>query len=273
MVLGVVRDHHHATAAADAGLVKLFHKFKKGQTVELVRLPAKLEAPIAQPHGAKISHAVPGGMMPQHRVLGFRRHPHPATGTVLLEVHFVGGPQVYRSIGHQRLEFFLWVCCRSGSAQAIAGRGLRKRKPNCRNKRWHCRTPKLIPYCRSIQAARVLPSHRLPPRPSARGICRRAALTCCSCLSLSRRGRPPRSPSRSPANPSSSNPPTQELWWPSPQSLRASCLHQNTVPAYAQLLMTLCLDHGRPRDGSLPQTTPRRNPIPWLSTRATSCST
>src|SRR5271157_3053354 len=49
MVLGVVRDHHHATAVGKAGLVKLFHKFKKGQAVEFVHLSAKLELPIAQP--------------------------------------------------------------------------------------------------------------------------------------------------------------------------------------------------------------------------------
>ena len=53
VVLGIVGDHHHATVAAKAGLVKSFHKFKKGQAVELVRLPAKLEPPIAQSHGAK----------------------------------------------------------------------------------------------------------------------------------------------------------------------------------------------------------------------------
>src|SRR6516165_6442180 len=235
VVLSIVRDHHHATATHEAGLVKLFHKFKKGQPVEPVPLPAKPEAPIAKSHGAKIPHAVSRGMMPQHRILGFWWYPHPASGTVLLKVHFVEGPQVDRGIRHQPLEFFLCRCCRSGSAQAIAGRGLRRRKPNCRNKRWHWRTPKSMPYCRWIQAARVLPSHRLPPRPRARGICRRATLSCCSCFSLSRRGRPPRSPSCNPAKPFSSNRRTQysTLRGASPNNLATSgqvipCATNNT---------------------------------------------
>src|SRR2546430_9710492 len=62
---------------------------------------------------------------------------HAATGAVLLEVYFVRCPEVDRSIFHQPLEFFLCAFCRSGSACAIAGRGLRSRKPNCRNRRWH----------------------------------------------------------------------------------------------------------------------------------------
>src|SRR5437879_11861505 len=45
-------------------------------------------------------------MMQQHGVLGFRWYPHAATGTVLLKVHFVSGPQVHLVISHQYLEFF-----------------------------------------------------------------------------------------------------------------------------------------------------------------------
>src|SRR2546422_11682262 len=97
-------------------------------------------------------------MMQQHGVLGCRGHPHAATGAVLLEVYFVRCPEVDRSIFHHPLEFFLCAFCRSGSACAIAGRGLRSRKPNCRNRRWHCRTPKSILYSRSIQVASVLRS-------------------------------------------------------------------------------------------------------------------
>lgn len=33
--------------------------------------------------------------------------------------------------------FFLKAACFSGSALAINGRGFLKRKPSCRNKRWH----------------------------------------------------------------------------------------------------------------------------------------
>src|SRR6516225_9817405 len=70
VVLGIVRDHHHAATAGEAGLVKLFHKFKEGQAVELLLLPAKTKAPIAKSYGGKIPHAVSRRMMPQHRILG-----------------------------------------------------------------------------------------------------------------------------------------------------------------------------------------------------------
>src|ERR1035437_7879422 len=73
-------------------------------------------------------------MMQQHGVLGFRWHPHAATGAVLLEVYFVSSPEVDRSIFHQPLEFFLCAFCRSGSAFAIAGRGFLSPKTQCRKK-------------------------------------------------------------------------------------------------------------------------------------------
>src|SRR6202022_3049935 len=102
----------------------------------------KQKFPVTQSYRAKISHAASRGRMQQDRVLGFRRNPHLASRTVLLEVHLVGSPEIYSRIHHQRLEFFLCAFCRSGSAWAIWGRGLRSRKPSCRNKRWHCLTPR-----------------------------------------------------------------------------------------------------------------------------------
>ena len=135
--------------------------------------------------------------MQQDRVFSLWRNPHLTPRTMLLEVHFVGGPEIHRFVCHQRLEFFLWVFCRAGSACAMLGRGLRSRKPNCRNRRWHCRTPRSISYCLAIQAASVLPSHRFPPSPTSRGIWRRTALMSRRCFSLRRLGRPDRSPSRS----------------------------------------------------------------------------
>src|ERR1035441_10895137 len=55
-------------------------------------------------------------------------------------MHFVDGSQVHVWIGHQGLEFFLCAFCRSGSACATMGRGLRKRNPNCLNSLWLWRT-------------------------------------------------------------------------------------------------------------------------------------
>src|SRR5665811_549964 len=39
-------------------------------------------------------------------ILGFRRNPHLAAGTMLLEMHFVRGPEIHGLVLHQRLEFF-----------------------------------------------------------------------------------------------------------------------------------------------------------------------
>ena len=76
---------------------------------------------------------------------------------------------------------FFCAFCRSGSACPIAGPGLRNRKPHCRNIRWHCRTPKSIPYPRSFHAASVLPSQisaqaSHPPK-QAKGASRSAVST------------------------------------------------------------------------------------------------
>src|ERR1035438_5258850 len=92
-------------------------------------------------------------------------------------MHFVDGSQVHVWIGHQGLEFFLCAFCRSGSACATMGRGLRKRNPNCLNSLWLWRTPKRVPNWRLIHAARVLPSHKLPFIPTSLGVLRRTAST------------------------------------------------------------------------------------------------
>src|SRR5205807_3669288 len=48
----------------------------------------------------------------------FRWHPHATPGAVLLKMHFIRGPQIYRLILHQHSEFFYFTTfCRSGSAR------------------------------------------------------------------------------------------------------------------------------------------------------------
>ena len=106
MVFGVIGDHDHPAARADAVASQTFHEREKGLTIELACFTAKQKSPVSQSHRAKISHAAPRGSMQQDGVLGFRRNPHLATGDVLLEVHLVGSPEILRRILHQRLEFF-----------------------------------------------------------------------------------------------------------------------------------------------------------------------
>src|ERR1035437_966965 len=121
MVFGVIGDHHHPAAGADAMASEAFHEREKGRAIELAVFTAKQKFPVSESHRAKISHAAPRGSMQQDRVLGFRRNPHLASGAVLLEVHLVGSPEIHARILHQRLEFFLCAFCRSGSACAIWG--------------------------------------------------------------------------------------------------------------------------------------------------------
>jgi hypothetical protein len=104
---------------------------------------------------------------------------------------------------------FLCVLCRSGSAWATCGRGLRKRKPSCRNSRWHCRTFRSTPNSRRRNADRVGPSHICVGRSNRVGLSRNAISTLRSCSSLKRAGRPDRSPSESPDNPCASKRCTQ----------------------------------------------------------------
>jgi hypothetical protein len=44
--------------------------------------------------------------MQQNGVFDFWRNPPSAAGTVLLKVHFVGGPQIDTVVFHELLEFF-----------------------------------------------------------------------------------------------------------------------------------------------------------------------
>ena len=74
---------------------------------------------------------------------------------------------------------------------------------------WHCRTPMVTPYRFLMKAANPLPSQRPLVIPTDFGVWRSTELISCSCLSLSRRGRPERSPSTRPARPFSSKRRTQ----------------------------------------------------------------
>jgi len=136
MISRVVGDYNHSAPGSNAGAAKAFHERKEGQAIELVSFPAELKFSIPQPHRAEVSHTLPRGSVQQNRIPGLGWNPHLAAGTMLLEMYFVRGPEIYALVFHQRLEFFLCAFCRSGSAWAILGRGLRNRKPNCNPPRY-----------------------------------------------------------------------------------------------------------------------------------------
>src|SRR6267142_5760512 len=106
MVFGVIYDHYHAPPIAAAGLAHLPEKRPSGLRIERLGFLREEELPITNPHRAEISHTFARRMMQQHRVLDFRRDPHSAARTVLLEMHLIHGPQINRLVVYERVQFF-----------------------------------------------------------------------------------------------------------------------------------------------------------------------
>jgi hypothetical protein len=106
MIFGVINDHHDAPSSPAAGLAHLLQEGPSGLCVDSVRLTGEHELPIAKPHRAKIPHALASGMMEQHGILDLGWYPHSAARTMLLEMHFVHGPQINRLVVYQLVEFF-----------------------------------------------------------------------------------------------------------------------------------------------------------------------
>jgi len=98
VISGVVGNHHRLSIRASAGGTKLFQELPAGQGVELAHLTSEEELAVAQADRSIIAHALPGGLVKQHGVLGFERDPHPTARTVLLKMHFVHGPEINRGV-------------------------------------------------------------------------------------------------------------------------------------------------------------------------------
>jgi hypothetical protein len=107
MILSVVADRHHATTGPTTGLLEPFRKLPEGFPVESSGLALEQKLAISQADGGEVADTFPRRMMIHNRVSGFRRHPHSATGTLLLKMHFVQRPEIYAVVAHQLAEFFL----------------------------------------------------------------------------------------------------------------------------------------------------------------------
>jgi hypothetical protein len=103
MVLRIIADDHDASPFTSARRLQSCEEFPETLGVEATCLPAMEKSSIAEPHGAKVSHAPPCGVVVHNGVFGFWRHPHAATRTMLLKVHLVESPQVHGWIAHQFL--------------------------------------------------------------------------------------------------------------------------------------------------------------------------
>src|SRR5919206_2510618 len=204
MVLGIVRNHNCRPPASPCDLLQGTQELEKGSSVEPLRLAAEHQLAVSQAHCSKIANTSPRRIVQEDWLLDFRRNPHTAAGAMLPEVHFITGPKIHVPSPHKLSEFFLCCAWSSGSAWAISGRGFRSRKPKNRKNRLHCRTPRVIPNCCSIQADKVFPSQIRPAKPKSSGLLRRAFPTSSSCFSSSLGGRPARATSTRPAKPSCS---------------------------------------------------------------------
>lgn len=106
VVGGIVGDGHDLPATARADAIEIAVKGMKGYGIESLCLSLENKLPIAQAHGAKISHTAPCRMMPQDRIGLLRGHPHPTARAILLEMDFVQKPQVHLRISCPPAEFF-----------------------------------------------------------------------------------------------------------------------------------------------------------------------
>jgi len=125
-----------------------FLEGKEGHRMKLTRFPRELRLSIPQTCGTEVSHAAARGPWLTGALTC-------DSGSRAARSGFCQWPSGRPRASSSRPWSFFCAFCRSGSACPIAGPGLRNRKPNSRNIRWHCRTPKSIPYPRSFHAASV----------------------------------------------------------------------------------------------------------------------
>jgi hypothetical protein len=100
MVFGIVGDYNHPATGSDTDAPEALHESKESRAIELAGLTTELKSSVPQPHSTKVSNAVPCRSVQQNGVFGFWRNPHPASGAMLLEVHFVDGPEIDCLVGH-----------------------------------------------------------------------------------------------------------------------------------------------------------------------------
>jgi hypothetical protein len=106
MVTRVIRYYDDLLARGATGLFERAEESGEGFPVELGRLPIIHELTVAQADGAVVANAVANRRVQQNGVLCFRRDPHAASRSVLLEMHFVKRPEFDGRITGQVPEFF-----------------------------------------------------------------------------------------------------------------------------------------------------------------------
>jgi len=106
VVAHIVNDQHHLSFCVAADLPKSFEKAEKGLGIEDIFLPLVPKLAVTYPNGPIVAHALTGGIVHDHRVLGLRGYPHATPGAMQLEVDLVQSPKVHRLILGQLTKFF-----------------------------------------------------------------------------------------------------------------------------------------------------------------------
>jgi hypothetical protein len=106
VVFGIVSNDDHAAAASRTDLPKILEERMECHGVEPILLSLEDHFSVPEPDSSKVAHALSCWMMQQHRVLLLRGYPHPATRSILLEMDFIGRPEIDSWIGHELSEFF-----------------------------------------------------------------------------------------------------------------------------------------------------------------------
>jgi len=83
------------------GEASCFMSSQKLSALKSAPLLAVNEATVIEADGAEVADTLAGGVMEEYGVLDFGRHPHPAAGTMLLEMDLVEGPKLDAGFAHQ----------------------------------------------------------------------------------------------------------------------------------------------------------------------------
>jgi hypothetical protein len=127
VIPSIIRDNNDFVARLTTCFSQLFKEGEKRFSIKFIISTTINKFAVAKSNSVEILYALASWRMKQNRIAFFRCYPHTTARAMLLEMNFVDCPQIYAGFGHHVSEFFLCSFCRSGSAFAMSGSGLRNR--------------------------------------------------------------------------------------------------------------------------------------------------
>ncbi len=142
----VIQNHINLSLGMTTGHPEAFEKSPKRIAIKRIIFSLVNKFTISNPYCTKISNTFPRWMMQQYRLFHFWWNPHLTSRAILLKMNLIQRPYINIVTGNQASDFFLKSLCSSSFARAINERGFLRRKSKSLNRRWHCRTPNVMPY-------------------------------------------------------------------------------------------------------------------------------